>query len=444
MKPIRWIALALSLTALLYSASLNLRRNTRTRVITSDAEGYYQYLPAWFIHHDWSDQPYAFPLPNGKPFNKYTCGVAILQMPFFAAARLAETALGLEGEHGKGSVYQEAIALSSVVYTVLGLCLLLNLLLRHLKPAAAWATIAVLLFGTNLFYYCTGEPGMSHAYSFFLIAAVVRLTPGWWQLKSPWQTLGLAWAIALAALVRPTNAVVVLFPLLAGITSARQLGLRIKTLVQQPLHFILILSALLVWIPQVHYWHLITGKWWVYSYEYSYKHEAFIYWASPRLVQTLLGFQSGWLVYAPLMVLAFLGWRALRQSSIGALALPAATCFLLTWYLCSSWWAYTFSASFGYRALCEHGAYMALPLGAWLNRQLFVGARWRRMALVAALGWGCKGSVAMAWHYRAPWDGPGFPYSRFKHELKRAYRIPLPKKYVPYEGNAPWPSTPNP
>jgi hypothetical protein len=238
--------------------------------------------------------------------------------------------------------------------------------------------------------------------------------------------------------------VVVLFPLLAGIASLHQLALRLKSLAENPLHLLLILSALLAWAPQVYYWHLITGKWWVYSYAYSYKHEAFIYWSSPRLVQTLLGFQSGWLVYAPLMVLSFLGWRALRQSSLGSLALPAATCFLLTWYLCSSWWAYTFSASFGYRALCEHGAYLILPLSAWLNRHLLVGSRWRSIALTAMLIWGCKGSVAMAWHYRAPWDGPGFPYGRFKQELKRAYRIPLPKKYVPYEGNAPWPSTTRP
>jgi len=444
MKPLHWFAFALSLIAILYTASWNLRQKTRTRVITSDAEGYYQYLPAWFIHQDWAEQPYAFQLPNRKNFNKYTCGVAILQMPFFGAACLAETVFGLDGEGGKGSVYQEAIALSSAVYAVLGLCLLLSLLLKHLRKSAAWAAAAVLLFGTNLFYYCTGEPGMSHAYSFFLIAAVVRLTPGWWERVTPWQTLGLAWAVALAALVRPTNAVVVLFPLLAGIASLHQLALRLKSLVEKPLHLLLILSALLAWAPQMYYWHLITGKWWVYSYAYSYKHEAFIYWSSPRLVQTLLGFQSGWLVYAPLMVLSFLGWRALRQSSLGSLALPAATCFLLTWYLCSSWWAYTFSASFGYRALCEHGAYLILPLSAWLNRHLLVGSRWRSIALTAMLVWGCKGSVAMAWHYRAPWDGPGFPYGRFKQELKRAYRIPLPKKYVPYEGNAPWPSTTRP
>ena len=57
--------------------------------IFSDAEGYYMYLPAVFIYGGFEDIPvrttgqfFRYEATN-KYFTKYTCGVALMQLPFF-------------------------------------------------------------------------------------------------------------------------------------------------------------------------------------------------------------------------------------------------------------------------------------------------------------------------------------------------------------------------
>src|SRR5688572_13238629 len=58
------------------------------RLITSDGIGYYCYLTSLFIEKDVLHQWWAKPLENGYTLNKYTCGVAILESPFFFTAQL--------------------------------------------------------------------------------------------------------------------------------------------------------------------------------------------------------------------------------------------------------------------------------------------------------------------------------------------------------------------
>jgi hypothetical protein len=59
-------------------------------VIWSDAEGYYKYLPGLFILHDFHrlDAGSVWPYYNrqGEYVNKYTCGVAYFELPFFLGA----------------------------------------------------------------------------------------------------------------------------------------------------------------------------------------------------------------------------------------------------------------------------------------------------------------------------------------------------------------------
>lgn len=74
--------------------------NGLNEVIRSDGRGYYAYLPALFIYQDnqfdsstakekayypdASDQLYLFKDRQGKSYNKYFPGVALLQLPFLA------------------------------------------------------------------------------------------------------------------------------------------------------------------------------------------------------------------------------------------------------------------------------------------------------------------------------------------------------------------------
>ena len=76
--------------------------NAYRNIIDGDGRGYYAYLPAIFIYHDldfrfFDIHPELFPPLYAKTFllgqeghylNKYTCGEALLLLPFFALAAL--------------------------------------------------------------------------------------------------------------------------------------------------------------------------------------------------------------------------------------------------------------------------------------------------------------------------------------------------------------------
>ena len=116
------------------------------KVTQWDALGYYQYLPAVFIHGDIGRQEWlegvdslyqlsggtiyqVTELPNGNRAMKYFCGIAILQAPFFG---IGHVAAGISGapQDGFSPPYQWAIALSPLVYCFIGLLLLRVVLLK--------------------------------------------------------------------------------------------------------------------------------------------------------------------------------------------------------------------------------------------------------------------------------------------------------------------------
>ena len=88
----------------------------------SDGNGYYMYLPAVFTYHDlgmkfvyngsFSDPSGLvntfFPMATGQVVDKYTMGVALLQMPFFLVADIVAKLFTLELADGFSALYQLA------------------------------------------------------------------------------------------------------------------------------------------------------------------------------------------------------------------------------------------------------------------------------------------------------------------------------------------------
>ena len=71
-------------------------------------------------------------------------------------------------------------ALSGTWWTIAGLFVLRRLvLLRRFSDGVTAATLGALLFGTGLYHYATFDSSYSHAYSFFLLAALLWLTERW-------------------------------------------------------------------------------------------------------------------------------------------------------------------------------------------------------------------------------------------------------------------------
>lgn len=357
--------------------AINLHPRFFNGTIWSDAEGYYLYLPAVFINGGFEDLPVRtevqFPILEGtnKRFTKYTCGVAIMQAPFFLGAHLIAISTKDIPADGIAPVYVKGIQLAALLYGFLGLLFLRRILLRHFTPWVVLLTIVGFFFGTNLFHYMVQEPGMSHIYTFFLFSLFIYLTPQFY--KRPGLPIFALMGLLLGwiTLIRPTNLVLVLYLLLYNINSWNALSNRldfIKT------HFFKLLIApiasFLIFLPQFMYWHYMSGQWIMYSYG----NEGFTNWRQPRIDMVLFHIKNGWLLFSPMAGLSVLGmligsWK--NKFNMGTIFLI----FLISLYAFSSWWCWWFGGAFGQRSFVEFYALLAIPY-AYLVSLVFSQKYW--------------------------------------------------------------------
>jgi hypothetical protein len=257
---------------------------------------------------------------------------------------------------------------------------------------------------------------MSHAYSFFLFSVGLFLTPKviatdkyrWWIL------FGLT--IGLIVLIRPTNLLFILVPLLYGCYSLKDIVNRTAHFIQKFRQvFVSLLLAITVFIPQLVYWHHISGSW-IY---YSYGNEHFIFWQSPKIIEVLFSVQNGWLLYSPIMITAIAGlYFSAKQRH--PLFLPTIIILPMATYIFASWWAWWFGAAFGHRSYIEFTSMLLFPMLyfiQWLNRKSFP---------LFTLGWVCLTlltyySVKMSYLYTPPWDGPTWNWSRYVEQLNHLF-----------------------
>lgn len=351
--------------------------------LRADAAGYYVYLPAFFHWGFRADTVPATAMERGGNgfqldrernaiMTKYTCGVALLQMPFYL---IAEGVRGWGATDGFSDVHRRCVELAAVLYWLSG-SLLLAVALQRIMPAAPWVPPVVLVFiglGSNVFFYAFRMPGFSHIYSFFAIClALFALITGVLPGKGKVWLFGIA--CALIMLIRPSDAVAVL-----GFHV--WILLERRALLTSPWFWSRqVLCALLVWAPQLIYWKHVHGAWVVYSYG----NEGFTNWDAPRILEFLFAPKSGWLPYTPVLLLLPLGiaalWRDQRHRMWLLLGIVAANV-----YLCASWYAWDFGCSCGARPMVQYMPFVAFFLWAFLRRNDERGVR-LRYAVLPILG----------------------------------------------------------
>ncbi|MEM1000761.1 MAG: hypothetical protein AAGN35_27145, partial [Bacteroidota bacterium] len=332
------------------AAGLNHIRSIRTgNVLWSDGEGYYLYLPATFIYNSWQQfdgedglNMIACCAVNEEKIvqTRYTYGIALLEAPFFLGAHAyaslfqgpgtppppdytqkADNAWAqsisdrrwteLRGRAtGWSHPYSTGVVIAGIFYLCLGLYCLKQTLKRWFSPEAVLPVIVVIFLGTNLYYYATQEPGMSHVYSFFLFAAFLYLLPNF-LAQGKWTTTLLLGAVTgLVLLIRPTNLVLLLMFVGFEVYTWAELKARLQLLLRRwPALLGIGATTALFILPQLLYWKYAFGSW----LTYSYGDEGFIYWNHPKLLQVWFSHQNGLFLYTPIMLLAVVGivgaWR---------------------------------------------------------------------------------------------------------------------------------------
>ena len=396
----------------------------RTRlVLYSDAEGYYLYLPAIFIHHSFEDLPVRSEKvfqpheSSNRIFTKFTCGVALLELPFFLVAHWLAPSLGYAPD-GYSEIYVRAILLAAICYGFLGLFFLKKRLEQTFPPWVMMLSIVAILLGTNLFHYMIDAGGMSHAYSFFLFAVFIYLTPKILQRPSIGLVFLFGFIFGWIVLIRPTNAVLVLYPIFYNIFSKKDFKNRIQ-FIQEHFYKIvfLLLGMLLIFLPQFMYWHHVTGEYVMYSYG----DESFIYWKNPQVLNLWFSPRNGWLIYNPMLIASIVGlfFGLKKNRNNHALILGI---FVLITYILSSWWCWWFGGAFGQRSYVEYYTLLIFPI-AWMLDYSFYKKRKLFIVLLIFLAWGIDYGLKMNRYHRDSYitSEPDYDWKRFEKVRKRLY-----------------------
>jgi len=373
----------------------------------SDPLGYYHYLPALLGTHEWANLPHVIMVGYHNGVSVFTSGVAWMQAPFFGIAAIVARVSG-QPVDGYSLPFVHARFVASAFYLALGSVFLFLALRRNYSSRVALIVPLVLFSATNLYFYVVYDPGMSHIYSYALIAWLYYLTVRMVERPRADRLAGMIALAGMITLVRPLNAVVLLFPLLYGARPGEAIKERLRWVARCRLGLIAGLGLVLVaWVPQLLYWKHATGKWFVFTY--GLNGQGFD-WQHPHLMDVLLSHQNGWFVYTPLMavVTMVLLWHARRGT---ANARTIAVICALVWYSYASWWCWWLGGSFGHRGFVEYYALLALPLARaleWLMR------RPRRFQEMTFVGIGVLAflNIRMSHLYQWPWEGPEWTWQK--------------------------------
>lgn len=372
------ISITLLAVRLSYS---KLKSDSPLIVTTWDALGYYFYLPSVLIYHDFTelkwfpeiDKKYsvsggqlyqAGKCNNGNYAFNYLGGVSIMESPFFLAAHEIAKTAGYD-QDGFSPPYQYAIAFSAVFYCILALFLLRKILLNYFDDVTTAVTLLLLLLASNFVQYVSIDGAMSHSFIFLLYVLILYATMKWHQKP------GIAWAslagfvIGLAAISRPTEAIMLFIPLLWNTQNKEASAAKWDLVRQNKKHlFFIVASGFIGILPQLIYWKAATGS---FLYDVGSKWE----FLSPHF-RVLFGWEKGWFIYTPVTVFFILGLFFIKEFPFKKSVI--AFC-LLNIYIIISWHDWRYGASYSCRALVQSYPVFALPLAA-IIRQVNL-KRWR-------------------------------------------------------------------
>jgi hypothetical protein len=390
----------------------------------SDAEGYYMYLPAIFIYQNFIDVPIRSTSQfhriesTGAYFDKYTFGVAFMQLPFWLVADIYARNSSYPRD-GYSRPYQLSIFFASFFYAMTGLFIMFKLLRKKYGLVLSLLVTVCIFYGTNLMYYSTVEAGMSHSFSFFLVNVLVALTPAFYQNRSIKYLFLLAVVVSLMVFARPTNAIAVLYLLLYRVNDRSNLFDRVRYGIEHiPRYIFLAVPFVIFGAVQVLLWkEMRGGEVVLYSYDAE---PGFIYWSDPKFWKVLFSVQNGLFIYAPILLFGLVGivYGAIKNEPNYRLLLGIL--FIYT-YVFASWWAWWFGGAYGHRCYVDLLIFFAFPMA-----HSFQYALRSKKKIVPALTWilifvFVFYSIRMTSKYTSPWDGPDWNWETWFEVVKNIF-----------------------
>jgi hypothetical protein len=358
-------------------------RQSKTEATLSwDVSGYYFYLPAFMIYQDarkleWKDsifQKYhptpdlqqAFKhKPSGNYVFKYPMGQALQMLPWFTMAHLVAKPLGYAAD-GFSRPYQAAITWGSLCIALLGLWYLRRILLLYFQDSVVACTLICIGWGTNYLNYTAFDGAMTHNWLFTLYTLLIFNTIRYYERPTMWRALVIGLLVGWATITRPTELLSILIPLLWGWDGWAKRSQHFNV-IAPPYRGgvgVGLLGLGFMLFFQMTYWRYAGGVWFIYSYE-----DQGFNWLRPHILDGLVSFKAGWLIYTPMMLLSIIGmfflWRLHRGVAVAVLAFVVP--FMYVTWAWDIWW---YGGSLGQRAMVQSYPLWAFGLAAFWHQVL--------------------------------------------------------------------------
>ena len=357
--------------------------------ITGDGAGYYEYLPSVFIHNDlvrinMTDQEkdefikrvdhFGFYSEQGEHWvNRYPCGTAVLESPFFLITWMVTDMQGIDSD-GYQKPFHRSIYFAAIFYLFLSLLFLKKVLvLYRVNRLSIVLSQVLLVFSTSVTQYATSNAAFSHIYSLFAITAFIFFAKKYFQYKRVNFYLYACLFLGLIVILRQVNGLSILFvPFLAGSWGNFKVG--VTCILRKPIAFTkgIVIAGAVVFI-QMLAWYLQTGHFIVYSYQgYGFN------FLSPQIVNILFSYRKGLFIYTPVLLLGLAGvFRWLYKREYYAFFSWMFFFCILT-YVLSSWCFWYYGGSYGLRAYIDFYAIFFIPFALMFNHL----ASWSRLMVI--------------------------------------------------------------
>jgi hypothetical protein len=384
----------------------------------TDKAGYHVYLPAFFYYQmDGEQMPTdidkktgtGFKIRNKKIITKYPIGVSLFELPFFGVAAAIDSYNSISENKGYTTAHHKVLSLSGVFYGTIGLLLFFIIAIRFWKLSRpkAYLLLLMVLCCSNLLYYITRDPGMSHVYSFFVFASllytiyqcVYRGTVHWYKLML------MIFLASLVIVLRPLNILFLAFPIVYILLTHKQQIINLEWIKPSLGIGIGVLLALVPIGLQMAYNQYAFGT----LIADSYASESFSRWYRMDLLAFWFGANNGVFIYIPILLLVVI-W-VVRQ-----LLLRQYTSLLFIGYILAisltyaAWWSPTLGCGFGHRGFTEHLVFFALPMAAIVYKLNAKNTRllWFTSAAICVLLFIGQYNFDDCWRGNGPWDWQEF------------------------------------
>ena len=394
-----------------FTYRVNVKNGITNHAIRSDGTGYYAYLPAIFIYNDLQfdflddknlindDGASRVTLDNGKIVNKYTCGLAFLQFPFFLIAYFLSFLFG-QSPDGYAPIFQWFFLLGNTVYFTVGLVFLNKIL--HFFRIKTWIAIWVLLVftaGNSVLHYTTYDAYHSHAFSLSLMIGLVYFILQFEQTPKKKYAIFIGVLFGLITLVRPFNLIAIIcLPILFH--QAKQIAGIISNVFPYILYFLI--PFILTLSIQLVLWKIQTGSFILYSYG----SESFI-WGTHDPWFALFSYRRGFFIYNPIWLIAIIFYLYhFKKISFSFISIIGAFGILVV--LLSSWHKKSFGLCLGYRPLIEYQIFLLFPFLQLMNHRNFK-PRYTAFILSIVSGLCIWYSIILSLQYQRnilKWEGP--------------------------------------